>query len=383
MRRPILLALLVAAPATLLAQTSQFGMNGLGLPGRHASARAAGSAGAFGYFDPVSSANPASVLEQTVMTASFTGLQNYRSSTNLAGSETGRSTRFPQLMIGGPLRRLPLALAASFSTYTDRDFALASGDTVVLRGTPVAAFDTLTSSGGVSDLRLAGAYRLSGWALGAGMHVVTGSTRNQLHRTFEDSAYAPINQRAEVSYAGIGFSAGVTGAVARAVVVAATVRVNSPVKVNRDSTRVAEVSLPVSLGASLRWRPAPRLDLAVGATTSRWSTADADLRALGGTGARNTFEVSGGGEFIRNVRRPFQRPVRFGVRYATLPFPVESGAQAHELGFALGSGIRFAQDRAGIDHAGIDLSLERLWRRASGGYSEGAWLVSVGVMVRP
>ena len=50
---------------------------------------------------------------------------------------------------------------------------------------------------------------------------------------------------------------------------------------------------------------------------------------------------------------------------------------------ALGTGFRFAQDRAGIDHAGIDLSVERVWRRASGGHSEGAWLIGVGVTVRP
>ena len=42
--------------------------------------------------------------------------------------------RFPQLLIGGPVRGSRLALGASFSTYTDRDFAIASADTVLLRG---------------------------------------------------------------------------------------------------------------------------------------------------------------------------------------------------------------------------------------------------------
>ena len=381
--RRLLLAAVTLLPAAANAQSSQFGVNGLGLPGRHTSARAAGSGGAFAFFDGNSSISPASMLEQGTLTASFTTLQNYRSSANAAGSLSGRDTRFPQVAIAGPLRRIPLALGVSFSTYTDRDFSVASSDIVNLRGVPVPVADTLTSEGGLSDLRLAAAYRVSGWTVGAGLHLITGSNRTQVRRTFEDSAYAPIRERAEIAYSGLGASLGISRPLTPELTIAAGLRVNGDARIDRDSTEVADVDIPLTFGGALRWRPSPRLDLAASATARRWSAADDDLRTLGGTGARSTIELSAGAEFARNVRRAQQRPVRLGVRYATLPFPVESGAQPREIGLAVGSGFRFAQDRLGLDHAGLDVALERVWRRASGGYSEGAWLISFGVLVRP
>ena len=381
--RRLLIAASLLVPAAASAQSSQFGVNGLGLPGRQTSARAAGSAGAFAFFDGNSSATPASMLEQGTLTASFTTLQNYRSSSNAAGSLSGRDTRFPQVAIAGPLRRIPLALGISFSTYTDRDFSVGSSDVVDLRGVPVPVADTLTSEGGLSDLRVAGAYRFSGWTVGIGLHVITGSNRTRVRRTFEDSAYAPIQERAEIAYSGLGGSLGVTRALGPTLSLAGAIRVNGDARIDRDSVRVADVDIPLTFGGALRWRPTSRMDVAASAVARRWSAADHDLRALGGTGARSTIELAGGLELARDARRLRQLPLRLGARYATLPFPVESGAQPREVGIALGSGLRFAQDRLGVDHAGVDLSLERVWRRASGGYSEGAWLISFGVLVRP
>lgn len=384
MRRLLLLAVSVAAlPDLLGAQSSQFGVNGLGFPGRQVSARASATGGGFGFFDPASGLNPAALHEHGVLTASFTAVQNYRSSTIGSQSESGRDMRFPQLLIGGPVRGSRLALGASFSTYTDRDFAIASADTVLLRGVLVPVADTLTSGGGISDLGLNGAWRAPGWVFGVGLHIITGSTRNEVRRTFEDTAYAPVRDQAEVSYAGVGVSAGLMRALGRGLTASAVFRLDGDVSVERDSTRVGTVDLPIALGAGLRWRASPRIDLATQALTRRWGSADADLRALGGTGARNTIELSAGAELVRNPRRPQQRPLRLGARFATLPFPVESGAQPREFGLALGTGLRFAQDRAGLDHAGIDLSIERTWRSADGGFSEGAWLVGIGILVRP
>jgi hypothetical protein len=56
---------------------------------------------------------------------------------------------------------------------------------------------------------------------------------------------------------------------------------------------------------------------------------------------------------------------------------VIEGDQPHEFGLSLGTGIRFAQERAGID-----LGLEHVWRSA-GAYSERAFLLNLGVTVRP
>jgi hypothetical protein len=94
-------------------------------------------------------------------------------------------------------------------------------------------------------------------------------------------------------------------------------------------------------------------------------------------GADNSYEVSLGGEYIPDVRRPTRRPLRFGFRYGVLPFPVEAGQQPKEFGISAGSGVRFAQGRAGID-----LGLEHVWRSA-GEFKERSFLVNLGVTVRP
>ena len=113
--RLLFLALLVFSPATVAAQASQFGVRGLGVPGRPLSTRAAGSSGAFGMFDAESGLNPATIGGLAAMTATFNSAAAYRTVENPAGSESLRDTRFPYVSFGGPARgttfaiRLPVA----------------------------------------------------------------------------------------------------------------------------------------------------------------------------------------------------------------------------------------------------------------------------------
>ena len=99
-----------------------------------------------------------------------------------------------------------------------------------------------------------------------------------------------------------------------------------------------------------------------------WSGANSDLLAQGGTGAENTRAGGLGGEFTPDLRRPDRRPIRFGARYGTLPFPLVPGEQPTEFGVSLGSGVRFAQQRAAID-----LGLEHVWRSAGAYRSGPSW----------
>ena len=57
----VVLLLAAAAPNTAAAQASQFGVRGLGLPGRALSARSLATGGGFGLFDGESSLNPAAL----------------------------------------------------------------------------------------------------------------------------------------------------------------------------------------------------------------------------------------------------------------------------------------------------------------------------------
>jgi hypothetical protein len=377
-RGAFLLILLVGLPAILPAQSSQFGVRGLGFPGRPLATRAIASGGAFGLFDPESSLNPAALGTATSLATIFTISQGFRSQENPAGTASTRDTRFPQVMVLGPVRETGLALGFSYSNYTNRDFTVAASSTIDLRGVPVGVTDTFSSRGGLSDLRLAGAYRIRDrWVLGTGLHVITGSNRLQSRRTFDDPVYQPSLQQAEVSYAGVGVSGGVIRQFGPRFSVASMARWDGHLNVDRDSARVGTVDLPYSFGLGFRWQPSPALSLATHGILRTWSGANSDLLQQGGTGAENTFEVAAGAEYTPDPTRPFRRPIRFGARYAQLPFPLVPGSQGHEFGISAGSGIRFAQQRAGVD-----LALEHVWR-SEGAYSERAFILSFGVSVRP
>jgi hypothetical protein len=213
--------------------------------------------------------------------------------------------------------------------------------------------------------------------VGGAFHVITGSARLSSRRTFEDTTYQAARQRSELSYTGVGVSLGVVRNFGKAFSVAATVRSDGHVNVDRDSSRVGRIDLPYTFGFGVRWRARPKLELASQAVMKTWSAANSDFLEQGGTGADNTVEVALGGEYTPDPQRPGRRPLRFGARYGTLPFLLVPGEQPHELGVSIGTGIRFAQDRAGID-----LGLEHVWRSA-GEFSERAFLLNLGVTVRP
>lgn len=374
-----------ASPAALAAQSSQFGVRGLGIPGRAVPARALGMAGANSLLDPESQLNPASLGSLGALTAALTGLQNFRWSENAAGDESARETRFPQTLVAGPIRTVPLTVGIGFSSYAVRDFRLGTEDTLILRGVPVAVNDTFTSRGGLTDVRLAVAYRLPGSLhLGVGVHAITGVNRLDIRRVFADSTYLPIDEEADVSYTGFGVSVGVSKTW-RGFALGAFARTDGSVDVEQDSTPRGSIDLPYSFGLGFRWLPAQRLEIAGQGVVRTWRDANRDLLDRGGTGADNTVEVSLGGQLIRSQRDPSSLPLRFGGRFATLPFPLAvGGTQPREIGVSLGSGVGFSRDDNGVPRARIDLGLEHVWRRAVGeGFKERALLVALGVSLRP
>jgi hypothetical protein len=380
MRRLFLgFVMLSVLPGLVRAQGSQFGIRGLGLPGRGASVRALGMGGAFTLFDAESSRNPAAVTSLRALATGFTVLQEWRSVTNPAGEASLRDSRFPLVRVAGPIKGIGVWLGGSVSLYTDQDFRIASVDTVMLRGVPVGVADTSTSLGGMSDLQLAGAIRLSdSWSVGVGFHVITGVSRLEARRTFADTSFASFTQRAEVSRTGFGFSAGIIGQVTPALVVALSARSDTKADTERDSTELGTVDLPHRVSAGIRWQARRTLALAGHVSFQTWSAANSDLLERGGLGAMNTWEVAVGGELVGDPERPYRRPLRFGFRYTQLPFPLTLGQQGRELGVSLGTGARFAALRAGVDFA-----LERVWRREGTGFSETAWILTAGVSITP
>src|SRR5207244_4304186 len=114
--------------------------------------------------------------------------------------------RFPVMGLAGPVLGR-LVLAGGFTTYLDRTWDVRIRDSMSLRGGMQPYTDELTSDGGVTNLRLAAALRVSGrLAIGAAVHVLSGSTRETATRTFDDTTYHQVRQNDEVRYDGVGES---------------------------------------------------------------------------------------------------------------------------------------------------------------------------------
>ena len=383
MRRSLFgLGLLAAlTPAVLGAQASQFGIRGLGFPGSGYSARARAMGGATALFDPESALNPAAVGGLSEMTAAFSLLNDRRTVTNPGGTGSVRGMRFPLFSVAGPLRSAPLSFGVSATTYMSRDFASVATDTAVIRGVPTPVLDSLTAEGGINDLRASVAWRVDGRTMvGGAIHAYTGVTRIARASVFEDTGFVAIREHSEVSAAGAGFDLGVIKRLTPHLTMAAVLRSDGSVTVRRDSLTATDykVDLPVSAGIGIQLRTTPRLLLAAQGRWAGWHSADAGLVGAGGVGAVNTWELGGGGEYIRNLDRPYRLPLRFGVRHAQLPFPLVAGHDPKETVASLGTAFLFAQGKGGAD-----LTLERAWRSDGNGYTEHAWLFTLTATLRP
>jgi len=374
-----LAAALPALPAELSAQSSLFGVRGLGQPGRPLTPRSRATGGSFGLFDGESDVNPAAMADLRAVTAGFVLAPSWRHWETPAGTASLRDTRFPLVFVGGPIPGRKLALGVSLGSYSDRDFRLASRDTILVRGVQTVVFDTLKSLGGLNEIRFAVGYQLGArTSIGGAVYWITGSSRLEARRAFSDTSFIPFRQTAELSYQGVGFALGVTHRLTPALQLAATVRSDNHVSVDRDSTRAYNVDLPYTLSAGALLKASPRLSVAASGSYRTWGGASNDLIAQGGVGARNTLELSLGGEFARNPRRSANLPIRLGVRYADLPFPIVVGQKPKEFSISTGTGLRFAQDRAGID-----LALEHAWRSEGSAYKERALIFTFGLSIRP
>ncbi|MEP6571091.1 MAG: hypothetical protein ABJD11_00280 [Gemmatimonadota bacterium] len=385
MRAPTLVACMIAMvataaiPRTAAAQSSMFGVRGLGLPNRFLSPRSEATGGSFGLFDNESTLNPASLAGVSTVTASFVLAPEWRHWTTPAGTGSLRSTRFPQVFIKGPIPKTPVALGLSFSSYADRDFTLATVDTISPRGVPLPTFDTLSSRGGLNDVRISASYaRTSAWSVGASVHILTGSNRIIARRAFGDTTFHTAGSSTELSYSGLGFDVGVIGALSPALSVSMIARKDLRLSEEQDSTKVASFDMPYTFGAGVVYRPSNRLQVGASGVYRTWSGANSDLLALGGVGSRNSMDLSVGLEATTNVKRPYSKPLRLGLRYGQLPFSVLPGGKPHEFGISAGTGTRFAKERAGVD-----LTLEEVFRSEGSLYRERALQLFVGISVRP
>jgi hypothetical protein len=355
----------VGPSGRLAAQDSQLGIRGLGTPGKPESVRARSTGGAFAPFDAFSPLTDATLADVRRMSASVTSGVSWRS-IDASGVESSlRGTRFPAMVIAGPVTRR-IVVGGGFSTYLDRSFGVIIQDTVNLRGVPQAVTDEIRSDGAISDLRLAVGARLgSRLAVGVGLHRITGSTRVSARRSFADTAnYRTSTAKDEVAYGATGGSASLMFDVTSDLRVAGWFRTDSRLRADVGGNTVSENDLPINYGAGIQWRAGAQASLAGNVTWRNWGAVQSI------DNAHDTFSWSLGAE-IGSPAAPF----RFGVRRGQLPFGV--GKTPTEMGYSGGLGRQFAGGRGRLD-----IGLERLQRRGTG-LTEGVWTFMLGLTVRP
>jgi hypothetical protein len=348
----------------LAAQDSQFGIRGLGTPGKWESVRARTTGGAFAPFDAFSPLTDAPLADVRRMSASFTSAASWRSIDASGTQSSLHATRFPALVIAGPVTRR-IVVGGGFTTYLDRSFGVIVQDTINLRGVQQPITDLITSDGAVSDLRIAVGARLhSRLALGLGLHRLTGSTRVTATRSFADTSYHSSTARDEVAYGGTGGSASLLYDPTSDLRVAGWFRFDSKLRADVGGRTAAENDLPRTYGAGVQWHAGARATVAGNVMWRNWGAVQSIANA------HDTFNWSLGAE----IGSPAS-PLRFGLRGGQLPFGI--GKTPTEVGYSAGLGRQFSGGRGRLD-----VGLERLQRRGTG-LTERVWTVLVGLTVRP
>jgi hypothetical protein len=307
--------------------------------------------------------NDAALVDLRRLTASAYGISSYRDVELDTVVATTRETRFSSLFVVSPVATAAsLVVGAGFNAYLDQTYRTEVRDSMLIQGQMEPYTDAIASDGGVSDIRIAAAWRAAPRiVLGGAFHLLSGVTRSSATRQFDNGPnYQNSVEIAFVQNTGAGVSGGLTIDITRSLRLAAWARTDTELKVSVRDVERARYNLPTILGAGLRWTPAPGFSMASYVAARSWED----------TGGRNTLEAAVGLEGGRRV------PLRLGARFARMAFaPV--GVDPKELGVSAGFAVPFSQGRARID-----LTAERL-ERWGGDLREGIWSALLGLTLQP
>jgi hypothetical protein len=359
---------------------------GFGYPPGQLSARALATGGAIGELDPVSTLNPAALTNWGGSAVYFQIEPEFRQVEGLSGSDRTTTARYP--LTGGALAmgsRWTLGVAAS--TFLDRSWATTSRTTHQLGSETLPATTTFRSQGAINDVRVALSWVARPWLrVGLGAHALTGRNRLTVIDAFDDTArYDPLQQDTAISYRGTALSGGVELRAGRAASVAASMRLGGRIRAVSGDATLRQASVPTRFGVTVAYLGVTNSAIAVRTSYDKWSS----LEGLGRPGLRvvDTWDTSLGAD-IAGPRVAADRALmlRAGVRWRTLPFaatPVEAGTvgtprKVRERSFTAGAGTSLARGRASID-----LGVVRASRDAGLSVNERAWILSIGMAVRP
>ena len=371
-------ALLIGSALPLLAQGT-LGSQGYGYANGEASARSRGAAGAFSEFDATAPLNPASMLQLGRSSITLQYEPEFRT-TRVPGNATSTSVfRFPlfsaMIALGADSRGV---VGLSASSLFDRTWAI-SDSAVQNIGGDTATYRQLQSSrGGMSDVRLGFAWRFNDKIrAGLALHAVVGSNQVTSTRTFADSSkYVAANLSFDLRYWGKAVSFGAEWDPNERVSIAGSVRLGGPLGVSlADSSLVAAGRVPSRIGISARTDVAKGAQVTAALTWNGWSAMREMLSDPRAT--QDAWDVAVGVESTGPVTFGLPTAWRAGVSSQTLPFGVKD-LGVREASVAAGLSFFLSQGRSILD-----VALQRAQRSASGGLSESAWTLSLGLTVLP
>ncbi|MDE3128235.1 MAG: hypothetical protein KGL38_09510 [Gemmatimonadota bacterium] len=376
-RRPwglALAALLALAP--FAGAQGTLSVQGLGYPPGQLSARAMGTGGALGEFDPTSTVNPAALLEFGSAALTMQMAPEFRHVSDGGKSANSSTQRFPIFVGALPLGDR-LIFGVSSSTLLDRSWQTTTPQTQVVSGDTVSFNSTTQSNGSINDVALSAAYMPYEWLkLGLGLHAMNGRDVVTTRRTFADTVrYGNTVEPYTSTFVGNAISAGVEIADPSVGGVALSYRRGGHFQQSTGDTLIAKAGVPDRFGLGLVYTGFTGSAIAFRTAYEGWSRFGS-MDSAGGA-AMNSWDSSLGVEV--NGPRLGETPVllRAGTRWRNLPFPVE-GHQVHESSLSAGLGLTLAQG-----HANFDLAMERAVRSAGIGIGETAWTMHAGLTIRP
>lgn len=385
-RIALVVLLLAAGPAPAWGQ-SLFNAGGIGVPtdpldGR---TRALGGVGIGLRGAVLLASDPAAaagyLLPTIVLTAQPTWVEFSRERTDEEG--TFRGTRFPSMGIAYPTIA-SLVATLTLESFLDQRYESSSTSTVPLGSGEVEVRDAFVSQGGVSQLRLGVARRLTP-ALAVGLSVgrYTGSSTRRLTRDFgpgvDTMAIQPFQAGGFWSYSGTSVNGGASmnlGTVAR---VAASLTWSGALNATAShdtegDSRSYDVPLQFRVGGSALL--APGLAVSASLSSADWSAVDGKLRGSSSTGRVESYGA--GLELTRARLLGRTAPLRLGYRRAELPFALGTGTPTESV-WAGGMGLHLSEVGE-VVRAAVDLGVER-GTRSDSDLSERFWRSTLTVRI--
>jgi hypothetical protein len=371
----------LAAPVRILPAQANLSGQGLGYPTGQLSARAAGTGGAIGEIDPLSQLNPAALGFAGTTTLFFQIEPEFRRVNAGSLSDKTTTARYPLFAAAIPLGS-SWAVGISSATLLDRTWTTSTRTTVVAGSDTVASTFIYGSDGSINDLRLAAQWMPATWArLGLGGHLISGSDRVFIGRTFENSAFGSFADTSILSFDGGAVSAGVQIIAPKVAILSAAYRKGGQLNARRSDTALGSARVPDRLGFSVAYIGIAGTQIAARTSYDKWAALNGLRR--GAAEAVNAWDTSLGAD-ISGPHFGAAAPLmlRVGGRWRTLPYEA-AGKPVRERSVSAGLGALFAGGRVLTD-----LTLIRAARDAditSGGsaINERAWTLSIGLGVRP